>query len=289
MYAALVGGFIVLLLTRDSVFSVWSVRASTRLHNALFSRVLSAPMLFFLRTPVGDVLNAFARDQVCARALFFFRRCVRRVCVGAHVAGRCSCRAAPRCVWRRPNPNTHTQHTHTHNTHTQQRRLKNKQDTLDETLPDTVHMTTIYLMILLTSLGIVTVSINYYAVMAAALFASFAMMQTLYLPAATTLKRWAGETASAVFVHVDESLQGMDVIRAFGAVDYFIQENVARLNTHHLALFNTEQTHLWLAFWCDFFGAVLVVATCLFSVALSDTLGGANVGLAISNSIQVRF
>lgn len=47
--------------------------------------------------------------------------------------------------------------------------------------------------------------------------------QYLYLPAATVLKRWAGDTASAVFVHVDESLQGMDVIRAFGAVDYFIQ------------------------------------------------------------------
>lgn len=185
-----------------------------------------------------------------------------------------------------------------------------------------------------------------------------ASLQYLYLPAATVLKRWAGETASGVFVHVDESLHGMDVIRAFSAVDYFIQvgprcargllarmhtglmrwsstnahllractamhvkpppaachaellttlacisqlvqplsalhanktpqENVARLNRHHLALFNTEQTHLWLAFWCDFFGAVLVVATCLFSVAFSQSLGAPNVGLAISNSIQV--
>lgn len=59
------------------------------------------------------------------------------------------------------------------------------------------------------------------------------------------------------------------------------------MNVHHLALFNTEQTHLWLAFWCDFFGAILVVATCLFSVAMSEKLGAANVGLAISNSIQV--
>ena len=41
-------------------------RASTKLHNQLFRRVLSAPILFFLRTPVGDVLNAFARDQVRA-------------------------------------------------------------------------------------------------------------------------------------------------------------------------------------------------------------------------------
>lgn len=84
-------------------------------------------------------------------------------------------------------------------------------------------MTGIYLMILLTSLAIVTVSIYYYAIMTGALFLAFGMMQYLYLPAATQLKRWAGETASAVFVHVDESLQGMDVIRAFSAVGFFIQ------------------------------------------------------------------
>lgn len=95
---------------------------------------MQAPILFFLRTPVGDVLNSFAKDQ----------------------------------------------------------------DTLDETLPDTIHMSTIYLMILLTSLAIVTVSIYYYAALTAALLASFLMMQFFYLPAATVLKRWAGETASQV-------------------------------------------------------------------------------------------
>lgn len=160
-----------------------------------------------------------------------------------------------------------------------------------------------------------------------------------------------------VYVHVDESLHGMEVIKAFSAVNYFIQENVQRINAHHLALFNTEQCHLWLAFWwvrgpavawleggggawrglagwqagnmgqmaqghgggrvgwgglaqpgpslctqalthcpglalpptrCDFFGAILVVATCLFSVGLKEDLGSAAVGLAISNTIQVR-
>lgn len=182
-----------------------------------------APILFFLRTPVGDVLNSFAKDQ----------------------------------------------------------------DTLDETLPDTLHMSLIYLMILLTSLAIVTVSIHYYAALTAALLGAFFIMQFLYLPAATTLKRWAGETASQVYVHVDESLHGMEVIKAFNAVNYFIQENVQRINAHHLALFNTEQCHLWLAFWCDLFGALLVVATCLFAVGMKEDVGAAAVGLAISNTIQV--
>ncbi|EFJ46358.1 ABC transporter [Volvox carteri f. nagariensis] len=222
-YFAFVMLFVLCLLTRDGVFSFWHLHGSTRLHNKLFYRVLRAPLLFFLRTPVGDILNAFAKDQ----------------------------------------------------------------DTLDETLPDTLHMSLIYLMILLTSLGIVTASLYIYAALTAALFLAFAMMQQLYLPAATILKRWAGETASMVFVHVDESLQGMEVIKAFDAENYFVQENIRRINVHHLALFNTEQCHLWLAFWCDFYGAIMVVATCLLSVAYKEQVGAAAVGLAISNTIQV--
>lgn len=79
----------------------------------------------------------------------------------------------------------------------------------------------------------------------------------------------------------------MEVIKAFDAVHYFIQENIRRINVHHLALFNTEQCHLWLAFWCDFFGAIMVLATCLLAVAYRVSVGPAAVGLAISNSIQV--
>lgn len=61
-----------------------------------------------------------------------------------------------------------------------------------------------------------------------------------------------------------------------------------RINENHLSVFNTEQCHLWLAFWCDFYGAVMVLATCLLSVAYKEDVGPAAVGLAISNTIQVR-
>jgi ABC-type multidrug transport system fused ATPase/permease subunit len=72
IYMVLVCTFWIMLLCRDTVFSMWAIKASTNLHNQLFTRVLNAPMLFFLRTPVGDVLNAFARDQVgpCAVSMF---------------------------------------------------------------------------------------------------------------------------------------------------------------------------------------------------------------------------
>ena len=62
-YLSFIVCFIFLLLCRDAFFSIWHIRGSTRLHNQLFARVLKAPILFFLRTPVGDVLSSFAKDQ----------------------------------------------------------------------------------------------------------------------------------------------------------------------------------------------------------------------------------
>jgi len=186
-YLGFVLAFFVLLLSRDLVFEHFKNKAATKLHNDMFDRVLRAPYLLFLRTPVGEILNSFAKDQYI----------------------------------------------------------------IDEELPDTVHMATIYLMILITSLAIITASIYFYAIMSFVLFFAFWIALRIYLPAATVLKRWSGETATSVFVHVDETLSGIDVIRAFDAVGYFMQENVQRINLHHLAMFNTEMTHLFLAFWCD--------------------------------------
>jgi hypothetical protein len=64
------------------------------------------------------------------------------------------------------------------------------QDTLDETLPDTIHMSLIYFMILCTSLAIVIVSIYYYAALTAALFAAFAVMQVRWRDAAQGCVAW---------------------------------------------------------------------------------------------------
>lgn len=180
VYMGFVILFVNLLLVRDSTFSVWSVRAGTNLHNTLFRRVLAAPILFFLRTPVGDVLNAFARDQV--RLCLSCQSCPIRIGnpvsrgvpkpLSASMVGLALQKTSTSPV----TPTLHGFSLLVRTTVTTDN-VVCLQDTLDETLPDTLHMTGIYLMILLTSLAIVTVSIYYYAAMAAALFLAFFMMQ----------------------------------------------------------------------------------------------------------------
>jgi ATP-binding cassette, subfamily C (CFTR/MRP), member 1 len=109
----------------------------------------------------------------------------------------------------------------------------------------------------------------------------------VYLPAATQLKFLTAETNGALTGLVSEALEGLDVIQAYKKQNYFIHESESRLNLYHRFFFNSECLNLWLAFYCDFFGAVLVLAVSMFAVFMKDEYKPADVGLAFSNVIQM--
>jgi ABC-type multidrug transport system fused ATPase/permease subunit len=87
---------------------------------------------------------------------------------------------------------------------------------------------------------------------------------------------------------VAETLEGLPIITAFGQNKYFVATAANKIDEHHRALFNGESLNLWLAFYCDLYGAILVLAVCIFAVTQRVQLGAAAVGLAFSNTIQVR-
>lgn len=86
-----------------------------------------------------------------------------------------------------------------------------------------------------------------------------------------------------------EALEGLHVIRAFNKQKYFVRESEIRVNRKHKALFSAETLNLWLAFYCDFYGALLVFAVAAFAVSDKENLGASKVGLCFSNTIQVSY
>ena len=62
-YGASIVVFLVGVLVRGLLFAVASIRKTTELHNKMFKCVIYARMSFFDSTPIGRVLNAFARHQ----------------------------------------------------------------------------------------------------------------------------------------------------------------------------------------------------------------------------------
>jgi len=160
------------------------------------------------------------------------------------------------------------------------------QDTADESLPDVIHMTMIYLMILITTVVIVCVSLPYYTIIIAVLLVSFVIMYLMYTPAAARLKDDGGVKNSHIFAHLNESLSGVVVLRAFRCEDMFSRMSNDKINAAHRAMFCNDQLNLWLSFRLDFVSAVLVFATAIFAVVQKGTVDAATFGVAISNSFQ---
>jgi ATP-binding cassette subfamily C (CFTR/MRP) protein 1 len=86
---------------------------------------------------------------------------------------------------------------------------------------------------------------------------------------------------------VAEALDGLGVIQAYGKQQYFTQVTSQCVDDAHRALFGAESLNLWLAFYCDFYGAAMVLAVACFGIGQWRTLGSSNVGLAFSQSIQM--
>jgi len=160
------------------------------------------------------------------------------------------------------------------------------QDCADEGLADTIHVTLIYLMILLTSVIIVCTVLPYYTVVLALLISSFFIMYFLYSSTAQYLKDLSGSTNASLFSHLNESLTGLAVIRAFEKEKAFENRTIERIDANHKAVFNGEMLQLWLSFRLDFVSSILVFITAIFAVVERTSISPSAFGLAISNSFQ---
>jgi ATP-binding cassette, subfamily C (CFTR/MRP), member 1 len=161
------------------------------------------------------------------------------------------------------------------------------QDIVDENLPEALHFTGIYGLILLATVVTVSTVIKLFSIFGGILLLVSGLALLQYLPAATQLKWLTADSSSELTTLVSEALEGLDVLQAYHKQPYFIQEAEKRLNTYHRHYFNSESLNLWLAFYCDMFGAILVLAVACFAVFQKEELGAANVGLAFSNVIQM--
>jgi ABC-type multidrug transport system fused ATPase/permease subunit len=161
------------------------------------------------------------------------------------------------------------------------------QDVIDEALPDALYYTGIYGLILCATTITVSVTIPLFSAMAGGLYLVSLLMLFLYLPAATHLKKLRLNTAGDVVTLVAEALDGLPVIQAYGKQPYFVRITSQHVNDAHRALFGAESLNLWLAFFCDLYGAIMVLAVASFGISQWRSLGSSAVGLAFSQSIQM--
>ncbi|XP_046565289.1 multidrug resistance-associated protein 1-like [Haliotis rubra] len=164
-------------------------------------------------------------------------------------------------------------------------RMSRDVETIDNTLPIIVRM---FMSTMTNVVGtIVIISINTPLFIAAMipLLLLYYFIQNFYIPTSCQLKRIESVTRSPIYIHFSETITGAGSIRAYGAMDRFIEESKKRVDKNQVFFFGGLVSNRWLSYYLDMIGTIIIFASAIFAVLSSDA-SGSQLGLSVSYALQ---
>ncbi len=156
---------------------------------------------------------------------------------------------------------------------------------------DAIHMGTIYLMILLTTMTLISAQatveprLGYFAIAAICLLGLSAWIQVKYAKKVKAAKKEFQKTNDEVFFTLSDSLEGVKVLRTANETTWSIDLLTEAFKNARVSTVANENCTLWLARRADAMGVALSFLTCILCITLKVAAGPK--GLAISNSLQI--
>jgi ABC-type multidrug transport system fused ATPase/permease subunit len=146
-------------------------------------------------------------------------------------------------------------------------------------------MGTIYLMILLTTMGLIIAQIPYFAIACFILLAASVFIQIKYAKKVEAAKKEFQKSNDEVFHTLSDSLEGVKVLRTADQTIWSIDLLTEAFKNSRVCTVANEECTLWLARRADAMGVALSFLTCILCIVLKLPAGPK--GLAISNSLQI--
>ncbi|XP_078738358.1 ATP-binding cassette sub-family C member 2-like [Lampetra fluviatilis] len=204
--------------------AVGTIRAARVQHSGLLHNVLRLPMAFFDTTPMGRIVNRFAKDM----------------------------------------------------------------NTIDEMIPMSVRPWLISLFSVLGTVVVICVATPVFTAIVVPLAILYFFLQRFYMKTSRQLRRLDAVSRSPVYSHLEETVQGLGVIRAYGHAERFLRHNESLVQHNQLCVFPWVVSNRWLSIRLDVVGALVVFFSSLFAVLARGAVDGAIVGLSISYSLTVH-
>uniref|UniRef100_A0A673MW86 ABC-type glutathione-S-conjugate transporter n=1 Tax=Sinocyclocheilus rhinocerous TaxID=307959 RepID=A0A673MW86_9TELE len=111
--------------------------------------------------------------------------------------------------------------------------------------------------------------------------------ESFYVATSCQLRRLESVSRSPIYTHLNETVQGASVIRAFNEQSRFIMGVNHKVDHNQTAYFPRFVATRWLGVNLEFLGNGIVLAASILSVMSKGTLSPGMVGLAVSHSLQV--
>lgn len=115
-------------------------------------------------------------------------------------------------------------------------------------------------------------------------------IQKYYLRTSRELKRLDSISRSPIYAHFQESLSGINTIRAYRQTKRFALENEWRIDANLRAYFPSISANRWLAVRLEFLGSIIILASAGFAIVAVTSGNGPSaglVGLAMSYALQI--
>ncbi|KAF9384264.1 Multidrug resistance-associated protein 4 [Podila verticillata] len=160
---------------------------------------------------------------------------------------------------------------------------------VDEVLPDSILQLLQYMPLAIGTTILVIVIVPWSAIAVVVLVALVWVLIHYSSYADERLKGMEALTKGPIFAHMAATLDGLFSIRVYGAEERFDAFNLSRIDDNHKALFAMMQLRSWLALYVDLICSVFVLVTAVVVVHFSihGTLDASQVGLAVTNALQL--
>ncbi|KAK3912845.1 Canalicular multispecific organic anion transporter 2 [Frankliniella fusca] len=162
-------------------------------------------------------------------------------------------------------------------------------DNVDNVLPLQIRQALNLFFSCVATLLVISISTPLFVSVIIPLGVVYFFVQRFYVSTSRQLKRLDAVSRSPIYSHFSETLTGSASIRAYGAVDRFIQEVEARVDKNQKCYFPVAVANRWLAVRLETVGNSIIFFAALFAVLSRGDISSGTVGLSISYALQITL
>ena len=158
---------------------------------------------------------------------------------------------------------------------------------VDTLLPGYLHEFVLYAFQFTGTIVLACVVTYYFIPIIAPIVGFFVWIQTFFRATSRELKRLEGRTRSPIFSSFGETLQGLQVIRAYGVSAAFIRENEARVDVNSRVFLMGYLAERWLSIRLEVCSFLVILAVALLTSNLRGTINPTLAGLTLNYALQM--
>lgn len=160
-------------------------------------------------------------------------------------------------------------------------------DSLDNEIGEQLRL---FIFPLATIIGIIIMCICYlpwFAIAVPFLGGGFLFLSDIYSGSSREIKRLEAVQRSVVYNNFNETLTGMNTIKAYNAEKTFISKNDYLLNKMNEAYFLSIATQRWLCVHLDFIASIFALVICMLCITDQFNISASSTGLLLNYVIQI--